>query len=82
MTGMPIVNEACFVLWRKINMPAIEPILPPRTAVRKRVFSGILHFLRFALDLSIPIRRKPVKFIRIKYRIVKYFIYGIIFPFM
>lgn len=42
-------------------MPAIEPILPPIVATRKRVDSGIRKPLFLAFSLSIPISRNPIK---------------------
>ena len=52
----------CFVLWRKIHIPAVPPSAPKSSAERKRTFSGILLRLRQARRLSTAIRKKEITF--------------------
>ena len=55
ITGMPMVKRRCFVLCRNRYIPAREPMLPPKIAARKRVFSEIRQRPRRAFHLSMPI---------------------------
>ena len=67
ISGIPTTKYQCLVLCLKIYIPAIDPNDPPITATRNSVASGILHFLRFALDLSTPIRINPKRLTATKY---------------
>ena len=59
--GIPYTKERCLVLWRKVYIPKMEPMLPPITAMIKRVASGIRKALFFAFYLSMPIRANPIR---------------------
>jgi len=67
IAGIPYTKEKCLVLWRKVYIPAMDPMLPPISATIKRVASGIRKAPLIALRLSIPIMRNPTKFTMIKY---------------
>ena len=62
-----MINCQCFVLCRNICIPMIEPILPPKSAIRKRVFSDMRHWCFLARFLSVYIKRIAHRFIIIKY---------------
>ena len=51
--GIPYTKYQCLVLWRKVYMPKIQPMLPPIIAMVKRVASGIRKALFLALSLSL-----------------------------
>lgn len=61
----------CFVLCLKINIPSIEPMLPPSIATEKRVASGIRKAFLRALRLSVPIKANPEMFMTTKNIIIK-----------
>lgn len=59
MAGIPTTKYQCFVLWRKVYMPAIEPMLPPKSANKNKVFSGMRQRCFLAFCLSIPMEANP-----------------------
>ena len=73
ITGIPIKNLGFFVLWWKVYIPAIAPMLPPIKAKVNSVDSFILHLSFSAFFLSINIAKKAIMFIISKYIIIFYF---------
>ena len=67
IAGKPIVKYFFFVLCLNVYIPAIVPIPPPNSVIKKNVFSGILHFIFYAFFLSMPIAKNPIIFIISKY---------------
>lgn len=65
--GIPTTKYQCLVLWRKKYIPAHAPRHPPSNPLPKSIFSGIRHARCFALLLSIPMSKKPHRFIRLRY---------------
>lgn len=55
ITGSPIINLLCFVLWRITLMVQYMASEPPMAEIKKSVFSGTLFALRFAWLLSIQV---------------------------
>lgn len=51
--GIPYTKCQCLVLWRKVYMPAMQPMHPPIIAIAKRVASGTRKALFLALSLSV-----------------------------
>ena len=41
--GKPILKARCFVLWRYVFIPRVQPIAPPNIANNQRVRSLILY---------------------------------------
>lgn len=68
---MPMVNFRCLVLWRNTYIPTNEPMLPPIIAIQNKTASGIRKALLFALSLSIPISKNPIKLTKQKYNAMK-----------
>jgi len=62
ITGIPIENKGLRVLCLNIFIPRRQPIEPPIRARVMRVASGILHFARADLLLSIPNAINPPRF--------------------
>lgn len=52
ISGRPIMNRLCFVLWRTASMVRYIAAEPPKKAVPKRVFSEMRRLCLFARDLS------------------------------
>lgn len=67
IVGNPTVNFIFFVLCLNKYIPKIVPIPPPSIVIISRVPSGILQYPFFALYLSIPIAKKPIKLMTNKY---------------
>ena len=51
-------------------MPKIVPIIPPSIAKIIRVFSDILFLLNIACNLSVPINKKLIILMTIKYILI------------
>lgn len=66
--GMPNVNFKCLVLCLDTIIPIKPPKDPPRNDKNNNLFSGILHFLFFALLLSEIKLNSVIIFIKTKYK--------------
>ena len=52
--GIPYLNFLCIVLWCHTFIPRNAPMLPPITARKSKVNSGIRHLFFLAFSLSMP----------------------------
>lgn len=69
MSGMPIINLICLVLWRIMSIVKSIDAEPPREARRIRFFSGIRLAFLFAFILSMSVTTAEISEIAAIYRI-------------
>ena len=53
ITGIPIINLACFVLWWVICIVRYIATEPPSIERKRSVFSGILNSTLFFFDIAL-----------------------------
>lgn len=68
MTGNPIKNCGFFVLWWKVYIPTMPPMVPPNSANINNVISLILHLPYCAFLLSIHMAKNARRLIPTKYK--------------